>query len=117
MSMLNKRVLPALNGKQEAILLKWKPENDHKGERTRLTVQLKDREQDLIIFPSSEDYFLGCLRTQFNLQEAIDAVDLLDSMVKDKTPFTIWFYYDEQYGFQFRFHEVRETVSEEAEAI
>lgn len=115
--MLNKKVLPTLNGKQEAILLNWIPVDNNKGGHTRLTVQLKDREQDLIIFPSSEDYFLGCLRNQFDLQEAIDAVDLLDSMVKDKTPFTIWFYYDEQYGFQYRFHEVRETVSEEAEAI
>lgn len=117
MSMLNKKVLPTLNGKQEATLLEWVDVANDKGGHTRLKVQLKDRKQDLIIFPSSEDYFLSCLRTQFDLQEEIDAVDLLDGMVKDKTPFTIWFYYDEQYGFQYRFHEVREPVSEEAEAI
>lgn len=117
MSMLNKKVLPALNGKQEVKLLEWTDVTNDKGGHTRLKLQLKDRTQDIIIFPSSEDYFLSCLRSQLALEEVIQANELLDSMIKDATPFNIWFYYDEQYGFQYRFHEVQNITSEEAETI
>lgn len=114
MSLLNKKVLPALNGMYETTVKSFEEIENEQGGYVKVVLNLPDREYIHCIFPRSVEYVTSALRSQFEMRD--EETTLEDMLVKaETTPIKVWFSYNYDYGrMNVAFHEPR--VQEESEA-
>ena len=116
MSLLNTKVLPALNGRYETNVKSFEEVNNEQGGYVKVVLQLPDREYNYIIFPSQVEYVIGALRTQFEMQnETVTLADMLN-LGMTKTFYT-WFRYNQDIGrMNVAFHESKQAQPDNSEA-
>lgn len=112
MSLLHTKVLPRLEGEYKVTIKSYEETENEKGGYIKVILQLPDREYPYIIFPSSAEYVARNLRNQFGLyDEEVELADVLEQGTK--TPFSVWFSYNQDYGMNVAFHDAI-PVTEEA---
>lgn len=112
MSLLNTKVLPRLEGEYKATIKSYEEIENDKGGYVKIVLQLIDREYTYNLFPSSIDYVARNLRNQFEIEEEVTLGDLLEEGTK--TPFSVWFSYNQDYqSMNVAFHD-NTAVNEEA---
>lgn len=109
---VKKRLLP---GKYPITINNYQEFENEKGGYVKIEMQLPDRVNDHVIFPSGLAYFMSCLRRQLELPEDQDhsyEEILEEALQSDK----LWVIvsYDEKYGLNYAFHEAttRENAPE-----
>lgn len=110
---VKKKLLP---GKYPIFLNSFKEYENDKGGYVKVEMQLPDRVNEVVFFPSNLDYFMKCLRRQTELPEDTDHTypEILDAAMKSDKLFTV-ISYDVKYGLQYAFHEA--VTKENAEDV
>ena len=98
-------------GAYKARLTSYDNVENEKGGYIKVTFKLDDREISEVIFPSSANYFFGCLRKQLGLEEEDTTYEELLNSAKKKD-ITLWISYN-NYGRNVAYHEpsVKEEVN------
>lgn len=97
MSLLQKVVLPALNGKYETKVKSFEEVTNDKGGYVKVILELPDREYQYNIFPTQIDYVTSALRNQFEKRsEVVSLEDMLT--LGQTTAFNVWFTYNQDIG-------------------
>lgn len=116
MSLLQTKVLPALNGKYTGKVTKFFEEENDNGGYVKVELLIEnDREYTYCIFPSQINYVISSLRAQLfdNKTECTLEDVLTEAMDKD---INIWFTYNSEYNrMNVAFHESksREEIDSE----
>jgi len=112
MSLLNTKVLPKLEGEYKVTIKSYEEIENDKGGYVKVVLQLPDREYQYNLFPSSVDYVARNLRNQFEIEDEVTLGELLEKGTK--TPFSVWFSYNQDYqSMNVAFHDTT-AVNEEA---
>lgn len=98
-------------GAYTARLAKYDNVENEKGGYIKVTFKLDDREISEVIFPSSANYFFGCLRKQLGLEEEDTTYEELLELAQKKD-IKLWISYN-NYGRNVAYHEpvVKEEVN------
>ena len=112
MSLLNTKVLPRLEGEYEVTIKSYKEIENTQGGYIETVLQLPDREYKYCIFPTQVDYVASCLRNQYAVEGETTLGEMLEKATK--TPFKVWFSYNEDYGRMNVALHHSEVISEEA---
>lgn len=97
MSLLNQKVLPALNGKYEANVKSFKEVENDNGGYVEVIFTLPDREYTYIMFPSQVNYVVSALRRQFEMQDKETTLEKMLEKAKT-TKINIWISYNPTVG-------------------
>ena len=111
MSLLNKKVLPALTGMREATISEFKEVENEKGGHVRCTLKLEDRDYIYCIFPIQIDYVVSTLRKQFNKPE----LETLEEVLTEAktTKIKVYFTYNADLGrMNVAFHEAKPATEQ-----
>ena len=96
MSLLNKRILPRLEGEYVAKVASYKEIENEQGGYVEVTLILPDRDYKYCIFPTQVDYVASCLRNQFEILEEVTLEQMLDLATENE--FKVWFSYNQDFG-------------------
>lgn len=111
MTLLNKKVLPALTGKRVATISKYEEVANDKGGYVKAVLKLEDREYNYCIFPTQVDYVVSAIRRQLDNQELDTLADVLDAA--KTTPIDVYFTYNADLGrMNVAFHESKLATEE-----
>lgn len=93
MTLLQTKVLPALEGKRTATVKSYKEVANNKGGYIELVLSLPDREYTYVVFPSQVNYLASCLQRQLgDKAKEYSLEDLLKLATKNE--FSVWFSYN-----------------------
>lgn len=100
---MKKKLVP---GKYNFHLNSFKEFENEKGGYVQIEMQLPDRTNNHVLFPSNLGYFMSCMRRQLELDENVDHTyeEILDAAMQSDNLWTI-ISYDEKYGLNYAFHE------------
>ena len=112
MSLLNTKVLPRLEGEYEVTIKSYKEITNAQGGYIETVLQLPDREYKYCIFPTQVEYVASCLRNQYEVEGETTLGAMLEKATK--TPFKVWFSYNQDYNRMNVALHYSEVVTEEA---
>ena len=98
---VKKRLLP---GKYQFFLNSFKEFENEKGGYVKIEMQLPDRTNEHVLFPSNLGYFMSCMRRQLAMDENVDHSyeEILEEAQKSDKLWTI-ISYDEKWGLNYAF--------------
>ena len=112
MSAFTNPILPALSGKQEAVVKSYREVSNDKGGYLEVIFKLQDRDYTLNVFPGKGEtanrqinYIGGAIRKQLGkANETLSLTQILE--LAKKTPINIWFSYSQEFErMNVNFHE------------